>query len=81
MGCGIKDRNGREICVGDLVQYHNVSPNTKPEYWNPIYVLKWVPPCYELQYVGGGKNVDVAFTLRHYSEELEIIGLYDSHAL
>jgi NTP pyrophosphatase (non-canonical NTP hydrolase) len=72
--CGKYDKNGTIICEGDLVQHHNVNSITKPEYWNPIYVVRWDPPCFVLQYVGGGKQAgNAAFILRHYPSKLEVI--------
>ena len=71
---GKNDKNGRKIVLGDLVQHHNESPNTKPEYWNPIYRVDWDAPCFRLVRVAGGlSGSGAAFALRHCASELEVI--------
>ena len=57
---GIKDKDGRMICVGDRIRINLTSKNTKEEYWLPEYVVEWVPPSFTLKYVGGGKDSDTA---------------------
>jgi hypothetical protein len=65
---GLLDKNGEQIRVGDIVQYHNVTKYTKPEYWNPLYKVVWDCPCFRLEHVGGGKDAgNMGFILRYYS--------------
>lgn len=69
----VKDKNGREIMLGDRVLHHNVSPHTKPEYWNGVYEVRWEAPSFVLRRVGGGLASDMGFTFRHYPGDLEVI--------
>ncbi len=57
---GVKDRDGREICVGDRLRIHLNGPNTKQEYWNPEYEVVFKAPSFGLKHVGGGKDSDTA---------------------
>lgn len=71
---GKVDKNGKRICAGDIVQYHNAKPATKPDYWNPVYQVEWSAPCFVLKHIGGGKDNDgMSFVLRHYSSDLEVL--------
>lgn len=64
VGChvhtGIYDKNGRELCVGDRVRVLLQGPSTKPEYWNPEYVVIWKAPSFGLKWVGGGLHSSTA---------------------
>lgn len=69
----IRDRNGREIMLGDLVLHHNAGPNTKREYWNGEYEVRWEAPSFVLRHVGGGLASDMGFAFKHRPETLEVI--------
>lgn len=57
---GVKDRDGREICVGDRIRIDLSSPHTKEEYWRPEYEVIFRAPHYNLKHVGGDKDSDTA---------------------
>lgn len=69
----LKDRDGREICLGDRLRHMNESPYTKPEYWFPEYEVVWDAPSFRLKHVGGGKPSDTGFAFRHHSKGFETI--------
>lgn len=57
---GVKDRDGREICVGDRIRIDLSGPNTKPEYWHPEYEIVFNAPYFTIKHVGGDKDSDTA---------------------
>ncbi len=57
---GVKDQDGREICVGDRILIDLSSPHTKKEYWRPEYEVVFKPPHFALKHVGGDKDSDTA---------------------
>ena len=74
-GLGKFDKMGSEICCGDTVLYLNESNSTKKGAWYPMYKVVWDSPCFKLEYVGGGKDsCSSEFILRHYPQELLILG-------
>jgi len=72
-GLGKFDKTGREIRCGDTVLHLNESPNTKKDYWYPLYRVVWDSPCFVAKWVGGGKASNVTFTLKNYPNELVIV--------
>jgi len=57
---GVKDRTGREICVGDRILIDISGPSTKSEYWKPEYEVAFKPPHFVIKHVGGDKDSDTA---------------------
>lgn len=60
MGTGVKDKDGREICVGDHIRPLLNDKYTKEEYWHPEYEVIFQAPCYCLKHIGGGKDSSTA---------------------
>lgn len=66
---GLKDKDGREILVGDRIRILLNDKHTKPEYWNPEYEVYFDPPRYTLRHIGGGKDSDTArFRFRSFGK-------------
>lgn len=57
---GVKDRDGREICVGDHICIDLSCPSTKKEYWKPIYEVVFKAPHFTIRHIGGDKDSDTA---------------------
>jgi hypothetical protein len=57
---GVKDRDGREICVGDRIMIDLSGPFTKTEYWRPEYEVVFKPPHFCIKHVGGDKDSSTA---------------------
>lgn len=77
---GVPDNKGREICVGDRIVYRNESNNTKREYWNPEYIVRWKAPRFVLEHDGGGKDsssphfaFDTCVKDRSWGEKIETL--------
>lgn len=72
---GLRDKAGREMCVGDRVVDRNESKHTKPEYWNPEFIVDWKAPSFFLRHVGGGKNSDTScnFHFRCYPHQFQTL--------
>jgi hypothetical protein len=60
MRSGVMDKDGREICVGDMIVIDLSSPGTKKEYWRPIYSVVFKAPHFDLVHIGGDKDSDTA---------------------
>lgn len=71
---GLKDKDGREICLGDHIRYLRSGPHIKEEYWNPEFEVVWDVPSFRLKHIGGGKPGDDAqFAFKHWPDMLETI--------
>lgn len=57
---GVFDKHGEELRAGDRIVIRIEGEHTKPEYWNPEYVIAWVAPRFTLRHVGGGLDSDTA---------------------
>ena len=57
---GVFDKHGEELRAGDRIVIRLEGEHTKPEYWNPEYVIAWAAPRFTLRHVGGGLDSDTA---------------------
>ncbi|MBP7656714.1 MAG: hypothetical protein KA742_09250, partial [Pseudoxanthomonas sp.] len=57
---GVFDKHGEELRAGDRIVTRLEGEHTKPEYWNPEYVIAWAAPRFTLRHVGGGLDSDTA---------------------
>lgn len=53
---GVNDKFGTPIFEGDRVRYNLEGAHTRPDYWNPEYIVVYEPPAFTLKWVGGGKD-------------------------
>lgn len=83
MYSGFKDRNGVDICEGDIVRILNESEYTKKEYWYPIFEVRFEGLGFGLKHIGGGKEGDNSmFTFKNYSKDMQVLGnIYENPEL
>lgn len=57
---GVFDMHGTELRAGDRIVIRLNGEHTKPDYWNPEYLIEWKAPRFKLRHVGGGIGSDTA---------------------
>jgi hypothetical protein len=57
---GVRDRDGRMVCVGDHIRIRLEGAGTRKEYWHPEYEVIFKAPGFTLKHIGGGKDSDTA---------------------